>query len=160
SVVVVSHDRAFLDRTVTRIVELEEGTRRLREWPGGWSEYEAARNRTLAAQYRRYEDAEARRRQAQTLLRERRGQARAGTSLGKRTGGADRRGTQALRSKVRQAERVLDRVDEVEKPFEPWRLRLEFELAWRSGDVVARLDAAVVERGSFRLGPLDLELRW
>ena len=26
--------------------------------------------------------------------------------------------------------------------------------------MVARLDAAVVERGSFRLGPLDLELRW
>ncbi|MGZ6727358.1 MAG: ATP-binding cassette domain-containing protein, partial [Gaiellaceae bacterium] len=33
SVVVVSHDREFLDRTVGRIVELEEGTRRLREWP-------------------------------------------------------------------------------------------------------------------------------
>src|SRR5205085_10560255 len=37
SLVVVSHDRAFLDRTVTRIVELEEGSGTLREWPGGWS---------------------------------------------------------------------------------------------------------------------------
>jgi ATPase subunit of ABC transporter with duplicated ATPase domains len=60
---------------------------------------------------------------------------------------------------VRQAERLLERVDEVEKPFEPWRLRLELEPAARSGDVVARLDRAVVDRGSFRLGPLDLELR-
>ncbi|HEY2940748.1 MAG TPA: ATP-binding cassette domain-containing protein, partial [Gaiellaceae bacterium] len=75
SVVVVSHDRAFLDRTVTRIVELEEGTRRLREWPGGWSEYEAARERARVSQYRRFEEAEARRRHAEALLRERRGQA-------------------------------------------------------------------------------------
>jgi ATPase subunit of ABC transporter with duplicated ATPase domains len=160
SVVVVSHDRAFLDRTVTRIVELEQGTRRLREWPGGWSEYEAARERARASQYRRFEDAEARRRDAEALLRARRGQARGGDSLGKQTGGADRRGTQALRSKVRQAERALERVDEVEKPFEPWRLRLELEPAGRSGDVVARLEGAVVRRGSFRLGPIDLDLRW
>ena len=30
----------------------------------------------------------------------------------------------------------------------------------RSGDVVAALGGAVVERGTFRLGPVDLELRW
>src|SRR5207244_13446355 len=60
SVVVVSHDRAFLDRTVERIVELEEGTWRLREWPGGWSEYEAARTRARATQYRRFEEADER----------------------------------------------------------------------------------------------------
>jgi ATPase subunit of ABC transporter with duplicated ATPase domains len=160
SVVAVSHDRAFLDRMVTRIVELEEGTRGLRVWPGGWSEFEAARERAREAQYRRYEDSEARRRELEALLRERQGQARGGDELGERTGGADRRGTRALRTKVRQAERALERVEEVEKPFEPWRLRLELEPALRSGEVVARLEGAVVERGPFRLGPLDLDLRW
>ena len=30
----------------------------------------------------------------------------------------------------------------------------------RSGDVVLRLDGAVVERGDFRLGPVDLEIGW
>src|SRR5918996_5026254 len=48
AVVVVSHDRAFLDRTVRRIVELEEGTNRAREYAGGWSEYEAERDRARA----------------------------------------------------------------------------------------------------------------
>src|SRR5207244_3134693 len=95
SVVVVSHDREFLDRTVTRIVELEEGTRRLREWPGGWSEYEAARARARDAQYRRFEEAHERRSEIEALLGERRGQARAHGR------GAGRRGTQALKSKVR-----------------------------------------------------------
>src|SRR5207302_6333038 len=36
--VVVSHDREFLDRTVTRIVEVDPWTRRIREWAGGFSE--------------------------------------------------------------------------------------------------------------------------
>jgi ATPase subunit of ABC transporter with duplicated ATPase domains len=152
SVVVVSHDRAFLDGTVTRIVELEEGTRRLREWPGGWSEYETARGRARELQYRRYEEREERGREIKALLRERRGQARA---HGK---GAGRRGTQALKSKVRLAERALERLEHVEKPFEPWELRLELEPGTRSGDLVVALEHAAVERDGFRLGPIDLEL--
>jgi ATPase subunit of ABC transporter with duplicated ATPase domains len=160
SLVVVSHDRAFLDRTVTRIVEIEEGSGKLREWPGGWSDYEAARGRAREAQYRRFAETEERRRELESLLRERRGQARTGSTLAKRTGGADRRGTHALQTKVRQAERALERLERVEKPFEPWRLQLSLAPQRRSGDVVVRLEGAVVERGSFRLGPLDLELRY
>ena len=160
SLVVVSHDRAFLDRTVTRIVEIEEGSGKLREWPGGWSDYEAACGRAREAQYRRFEQTEERRRELESLLRERRGQARTGATLAKRTGGADRRGTHALRTKVRQAERALERLERVEKPFEPWRLQLSLAPHSRSGDVVVRLEGAVVERGAFRLGPLDHELRY
>jgi ATPase subunit of ABC transporter with duplicated ATPase domains len=160
SLVVVSHDRAFLDRTVTRIVEIDEGTGSLREWPGGWSDYESAREQSRDAQYRRFEQAEDRRRELEALLRERRGEARTGKTLAKRTGGADRRGTHALRTKVRQAERALARLERVEKPFEPWRLQLSLAPRSRSGEVVARLEGAVVERGSFRLGPVDLDLRY
>jgi ATPase subunit of ABC transporter with duplicated ATPase domains len=158
SLVVVSHDRAFLDRTVTRIVEIEEGSGRLREWPGGWSEYEAARERAREAQYRRFAETEERRRELEALVRDRRAQARTGASLGKRTGGADGRGTHALQTKVRQATRALERLERVDKPFEPWQLQLELAPKSRSGDVIVRLEGAVVERGAFRLGPLDLVL--
>jgi ATPase subunit of ABC transporter with duplicated ATPase domains len=48
----------------------------------------------------------------------------------------------------------------VEKPWEGWELRLSLAPAARSGDVVARLDAAVVQRGTFTLGPIDLEVAW
>ena len=42
-VVVVSHDRAFLERTVTRVLELDEHTRSATEYGGGWLGYLDAR---------------------------------------------------------------------------------------------------------------------
>ena len=58
---------------------------------------------------------------------------------------------------LREEGRDLERVD---KPYEPWELHLGLAPAVRSGDIVVRLQGAVVERGSFRLGPLDLEVTW
>ena len=52
ALVVVSHDRAFLDRTVTRIAEIEDGRGRVREWAGGWTEYAAARDAARAGRTR------------------------------------------------------------------------------------------------------------
>jgi ATPase subunit of ABC transporter with duplicated ATPase domains len=57
------------------------------------------------------------------------------------------------------AKRVAN-LERVDKPYEPWELRLGLAPAVRSGDVVVRLRGAVVEQGSFRLGPLDLEVTW
>ena len=68
--------------------------------------------------------------------------------------------TEKLASKARQTERALASLEEVAKPWEGWDLRFSIEEADRAGDVVARLDGAVVERGSFVLGPLDLEIAW
>ena len=55
-VVLVSHDRAFLDRTVKRVVEIEAETRRVHEYTGTWSEYEAARERARAQHEAAYAD--------------------------------------------------------------------------------------------------------
>jgi ATPase subunit of ABC transporter with duplicated ATPase domains len=150
--VVVSHDREFLDRTVTRVVEIEPRSHRVREWAGGFSDYEAARDAAQAAAYASFEQAEERRRHVEALLAGRQTEARAGGAM------ADRRGTKALRGKVRQAERSLERVDRPEKPFEPWELRLRLEAGERPGDRVAGLQGAVARLGSFTLGPVDLLL--
>ena len=152
ALVVVSHDREFLDRVVTRIVEIEPGSRRVREWAGGWSAYEAARDAARTGAYKRYDKAQEERREIAELLAARRSQARAGGPM------TDRRGTQALRSKVRQAERQLERADNPTKPFEPWELQLTLSSGERAGDTVVVLHAAIAEQGSFRLGPIDLAL--
>jgi ATPase subunit of ABC transporter with duplicated ATPase domains len=160
ALVVVSHDRAFLDRTVTRIAAIEPDTRHVREWAGGFTEYERRRDAERVAAYARFEEARDRRRSLAQLLSRRRTEARAkGDSLGRATGGADRRATHALETKVRQAERLLSRNELPEKPFEPWELRLSFGRPERPSDRVLTLEGAVAERGPFRLGPVDLDLK-
>ncbi|HEY0940864.1 MAG TPA: ATP-binding cassette domain-containing protein [Steroidobacter sp.] len=46
--IVVTHDRAFLDRVVTRIVELDRGL--LRSYPGNFAAYETRKSEQLAAE--------------------------------------------------------------------------------------------------------------
>ncbi len=63
-------------------------------------------------------------------------------------------------SKARATRAALARLDVVEKPWEGWDLRYQLASAPRSGDVVMRLHDAVMTRGSFTLGPVDLEIGW
>jgi ATPase subunit of ABC transporter with duplicated ATPase domains len=153
SVVLVSHDREFLDRTVTRTVAFEAETRKVTEHAGTYSDYARERALVLDRQKRAYADFVEERDRFGTLLGTRREQARHGVNLG-------RRETQALKSKVAQAKRRLEKLEKVEKPWRPWRLELELAPDARSGDVVARLAGAVIERGDFRLGPIELDVGW
>jgi ATPase subunit of ABC transporter with duplicated ATPase domains len=68
--------------------------------------------------------------------------------------------TEQLAARAKRTERMMDRLEVVEKPWQGWDLRLELATTERSGDVVAALDGVVVDRGGFRLGPVDLEIRW
>ncbi len=155
----VSHDRELLDRTVRRIVAIDPRTHRARDWAGGWTDYEAARAAERDAAIAQFEHARLRRRRLTELLSTRRSEARGkGDALGNKTGGSDRRATHALETKVRQAERLLERNELPEKPFEPWELRLTLRAGARLSGQVLSLDRAVAERGSFRLGPVDLDL--
>ena len=153
-VVVISHDRAFLDAMVTRIAAIEPRDHTLREWAGGWSEYAEGRDTERRGAYAAFEQSQERRREISALLARRRTEARAGGAK------ADRRGTHALMTKVRQAERALERVDGPAKPFEPWELHLALHAGQRPGDLVAALHGAVVSREDFRLGPVDLDVAW
>jgi ATPase subunit of ABC transporter with duplicated ATPase domains len=159
ALVVVSHDRAFLDRTVVRVADIDPHAHRVREWAGGWSAYAEARAAERQRAWAAFEQAAARRRELRRLLAQRHTEARGrGDSLGRKTGGADRRATHALTAKVRQAERLLERAPAAEKPVEPWELRLTLRAGERPGDLVAALQGAEARRGGFRLGPLDVDV--
>jgi ATPase subunit of ABC transporter with duplicated ATPase domains len=152
AVVLVSHDRDFLDRTVDRIVELDEWTHRLTEFAGGWTEYAQAREadvRRRRDEYERYEGEKAR---LQEQLRRMQQWERRGYGQGRKK--------KKTKDVKKTYEGRIERLGRVEKPYEPWELRLDLATQRRSGDVVVRLERAVVVRNSFRLGPIDLQLGW
>ena len=148
--VVVSHDRAFLER-MTQIVELESETRRFRTYHGGWRAFAQARARDRQRHEGAYRRSAAERARVEEQARRMRQWEERGYGQGRKK--------KKAKDVRKQFERKLDRVEVVEKPWSPWRLELELTPVRRAGDVVVRLEQAVVERGHFRLGPVDLEVR-
>jgi ATPase subunit of ABC transporter with duplicated ATPase domains len=166
--VIVSHDREFLDRTINAVLELDEHSHQVRLYRGGWSAYLAERtaDRQHAEEaYALYQD---RRRTLSDRAQRERGWATSGANKEKRKPRDHDKAqrdfrinrTEQLASRARRTERALERLDVVDKPWEGWELRFGIDEAPRSGAVVARLERAVVERGRFRLGPVDLEIGW
>jgi ATPase subunit of ABC transporter with duplicated ATPase domains len=152
AVVIVSHDREFLDRTVTRVVELDEWKRGARDYAGGWSEYEEAREVARRRQYAAYGEFTGEKERLEGQLRRMQEWERRGYGQGRK-----KKKTKDVKSAIGGR---IDRLGTVEKPYEPWELRLALGGSRRAGDVVLRLRDAVMERGSFILGPIDLELGW
>ena len=68
--------------------------------------------------------------------------------------------TEKQAAKARQTERLIERLDVVDEPRKEWQLRMEIAAAPRAGAIVASLRGAVVRRGTFTLGPIDLQIDW
>src|SRR5688500_14216226 len=165
--VLVSHDRAFLERTVTRVLELGEIAHTAAEYGGGWAGYLELRATAARHAEERYETYATQRDRLTDRARRQRQWSETGVRNAKTSDEPDKNVRRARTersekqaSKVRATEKALERLDEVDKPWRRWELQLRFGGGERSGDVTARLEGAVLRRGTFELGPLDLELAW
>jgi ATPase subunit of ABC transporter with duplicated ATPase domains len=167
-VVVVSHDRAFLERTIETVIEIDEASRTAAEYHGGWSAYVEGRDTAWRHQEEAFAGYQSDRRRLEARAREQRQWATTGARTAKKQAPDNDKAqrdwrvnrTEKQASKVRITEKALQRLEVVDKPWEGWDLHLEITSAGRSGDNVASLRGAVVERGTFRLGPVDLDIAW
>lgn len=166
ALVVVSHDRAFLDATVTSVLEIDDHSRKAQIFNGGWASYldqRAAARRHADEAYSGYE-AERRelldraQREKQWATKGVRKEARRPKDNDKAQRDFRINRTERLAARARRTERAISRLEKVEKPWQAWDLRFSVAEAGRPGTVVARLEGAVVERGAWRLGPVDLEI--
>jgi ATPase subunit of ABC transporter with duplicated ATPase domains len=167
-VVVVSHDREFLARTVTRVVELDLAQQQVSVFGGGYAAYleerEVAR-RHARDQYDEYagrvgdltERARTQRAWMEKGVKNARRKAKDNDKVGRKF---RTEATEKQASKARATERLIERLDPVEEPRKEWRLRMEIAMAPRAGAVVATARGVVVRRGSFTLGPVDLQIDW
>jgi ATPase subunit of ABC transporter with duplicated ATPase domains len=168
AMVIVSHDRAFLEHVVTEVVELDEHTRSSTNFAGGWHAYLDERATARRHAEEAFESYTQTRDELLARARRERAWSAKGVTRAKRNPpDGDRilrsmriEASEQLASKARRTQRQIDRLDVVDKPWDPWQLRFTIASAGRSGDVVATLDGAEVERGDFRLGPVDVEIRW
>ena len=149
-VLLVSHDRTLLDRTVSAILALDDATHTLREYAGTYSDYAAAVDRDLEKQWATYHEQQERVARLSSSIRRLAGQAQ---NIENETVHFHWRRIAkdlARRSVVqkKRLERLLASEDAVEKPGQTWKMKLEFPDTPRSGEDVLSIEDLSVGYGS------------
>ena len=165
-VILVSHDREFLARCVTQVLELDLAQDTNRVYGGGYDAYLEERA-TLRRQAReKYEEFA----EKKSDLVDRARVQREWSSQGVRNAikkapdndklrrKASTESSEKQAQKVRQMESRIARLDEVNEPRKEWKLEFNIAAAERSGSVVATLNSAVFHQGTFTLGPVSLQV--
>ncbi|MFC3501511.1 ABC-F family ATP-binding cassette domain-containing protein [Micromonospora krabiensis] len=166
--VLVSHDREFLTRTVNRVLELDLAQQQVNHYGGGYAAYleeRAVARRHARADYEEYAETraglEARARTQRAWMEKGVKNARRKATDNDKIGRKFRsEATEKQAAKAKQTERLIERLEVVEEPRKEWELRMEIAAAPRAGAVVAALRDAVVRRGTFTLGPVNLQIDW
>lgn len=165
-VVLVSHDREFLARCITTVVELDLAQNKVAVYDGGYDSF--LEERAIAKRHAREAYDEFADKKADLVSRAR--TQREWSSQGVRNAmkkspdndkirrKAATESSEKQAQKVRQMESRIARLDEVEEPRKEWALQFSIGTAPRSSSVVATLNAATVRHGDFTLGPVSLQV--
>ncbi|WP_025088642.1 ABC-F family ATP-binding cassette domain-containing protein [Mycobacteroides abscessus] len=165
-VVLVSHDREFLARSVTHVLELDLAQNRTTVFGGGYESY--LEERAVARRHRREQYEEFAEKKADLVARARiqrewssqgvRNAIRKAPDNDKIRRRAASESSEKQAQKVRQMESRIARLEEVVEPRKEWVLEFTIGAAPRSSAVVATLENAVVRQGEFVLGPVSLQV--
>ncbi len=164
--VVVSHDREFLSRTTTSVIELDKSLQRAAVYGGSYAAYLEERAVARARARDAYDEYDRRRSELQARARTQRAWMEKGVRNARRKSRDNDKIGRKFRAessekqaaKARQTDRMIERLTQVEEPRKEWELQFTIAESGRSGDVVAALRAATVQLGTFRLGPATLQL--
>lgn len=164
--VLVSHDREFLARCVTTVVELDLAQNSVGVYDGGYEAF--LEERAVAKRHARERYDEFANTKADLISRAR--TQREWSSQGVRNAmkknpdndkirrAASSESSEKQAQKVRQMESRIARLTEVEEPRKEWQLQFSIGQAPRSSAVVATLRDVVARQGDFTLGPVNLQL--
>jgi ATP-binding cassette subfamily F protein 3 len=162
AVLIVSHDRTFLDRTVNKILELEPVEHTITAYPGNYTAYVEAKEREYAQLWAKYKDQQERIAQYKKAITGFETYARNiehGTinfAIRKIAKGIARKAV----VQKRRLERYIESEELVDKPKPTWKMKLDFVDTPQSSQ-----DALIIEQISMGFGrvmlfeDVDLTLR-
>jgi ATP-binding cassette subfamily F protein 3 len=162
AVVIVSHDRTFLDRTVETILELDPFTHGVTAYPGNYGDYVQTKAREREKQWAAYKDQQERFARMEADIQGLSGHARRIEQetlhyhYRKIAKGLARRAV----VQKRRLERLLESEERIEKPKHSWQMKMTFEETPVSGkDVVLLEDLALGYDGQPLFAGVNLILR-
>ena len=151
---IVSHDRTFLDRTVTRILALDTRTHTIKSYDGNYSAYLQQRRTAFEKRQAQYSDQQAEERRIKEDIAKAKAQAAKGERQMKSVyiGGRETKNSKDFyrriakkvakkaKSREKKLERYLDSGERIDKPKEDRSLYFEFQQVSHLGKSVIQLE--------------------
>jgi ATP-binding cassette subfamily F protein 3 len=167
-VLLVSHDRAFLDQVANGILEIDPHSRHLNAYPGNYTSYLEQKLAEKGKQWQAYGDQQVEIERLQAAARHLRGIARFRKGGKADSGDKFAKGFFANRGlatigRAKHIEARLEKLleeERVDKPRDDWQMKLEFTGTPQTGrDVVVLEELAIGYGESYLLSGLNLTLR-
>ncbi len=166
AVLLVSHDRVFLDNTVSRIAAIDGETRQAGLYPGGYSDYAQLAAQELARDWEAWNLQEQEIQRMRQDIHQTKMQARSVELTTTSRQPNVRRYAKKVARKAKSREKKLDRFlqsdERVKKPRKGWQLDVNLDPATRSGDLVLALNTIGhgYAGGPQLFGDLSLEIQY
>ena len=147
AVIIISHDRYFLDQVIERIVEIDNGTDE--KYYGNYSYYLEERKRRFEQKMREYKNQQKKIKKLEESIHQLRVWGRS-------------RDSEKMFKRAKAMEKRLERIDEMEKPtLHGKKMNLDLEFNRRSGDEVLKInDLEKSFDQNTLLEDLDLDIYW
>ena len=136
TIVVISHDRIFLDRVVSRIIEVENGKANF--YKGNYSYYFAEKEQRFISQANQYEQQQKKIKQLETAANRLHDWAR-------------RADNEALHKRAFAIEKRIEKMDKVDKPFKARKLHVQFDSGGHASKEILSFEAVAKSYGDKKL---------
>lgn len=149
TIVIISHDRYFLDQVVTKVADLEDGELIL--YHGNYSSFTIQKEERIMREFQEYEEQQKKIKKMREAIKRLKQWANEAVPP-----------NAAMHRRARNMERALERMEKVRKPLvDPKKMTLSFEAAPRSGKEVVVMEQVDKAFGdNVLLRGADFNVRW
>ncbi|WP_338780494.1 ABC-F type ribosomal protection protein [Metabacillus sp. FJAT-52054] len=147
TVVLISHDRQFLDETSTKIMDLDEGE--ITVYPGNYSKFIDEKQKRLLNEFQAYQEQQKKIRKMKEAIKQLKEWANQANPP-----------SESLHKRARNMERALERMEKLKRPvLEHRKMGLQFEGSERSGKRAITIEGAAKEfSGNKLFSEVNLEI--
>ena len=165
-IMIVSHDRKFLDDIVTKIIEIDYFTRNIIEYPRNYSEYKKFKQQQEEAKLKRYQEQQEKIGDLKKSINQKKEWAQKGnkqevSDKDKLTKGYLRNRSQTLASNAKKIENQISQMEIMDRPKIKNKLHIEITNFKKEGntDIIAKDLVSGYDNG-FKTEPINLYIKY
>lgn len=164
--IIVSHDRRFLDKVITKIMEIDYYNRNLKEYPGNYSQYKKFKEDEANSKLKKYNEQQEKIEELKKSMIQKKDWAQKGNKQNvsdkdKYTKGYIRNRSQGLANNAKKIESQLNQMEKIERPKIKNKLHIEINAKKLKGNMsITTKDLVSGYENGFQNNPITIHINY